>query len=189
MLGLLMQVVLWGGWGGHTSVNDLTHREELWHRFYSIARLGVSFLGYRRLQPQFFWEGGAFISQDRLQARWRRTHWNSIGAGLRLRPLHGPVSPLLEGSIFRFTATIRTLEGKAPPEGPANVSVMGWGWAAGVSWRCLEWAELSLLYLRRLPATDGLEGYPGPVRDRLEGFVGHIGLFLPQPRTSDQSRF
>ncbi|MCS7161964.1 MAG: hypothetical protein NZ958_01365 [Bacteroidia bacterium] len=189
MLRLLVQVVLWGGWGGHTSVNDLTPKEEVWHRFYGIGRLGVSFLGYRRLQPQFFWEGGAFISQDRLQARWRRTQWNSLGVGLRWRILRRAVSPLLEGHIFRFTATVRTLEGRVPLEGPSSVGVMGLGWAAGVSWRCLEWAELSLLYLRRLPATDGLESYPGPVRDRLEGFVGHLGLFLPQPRPSAQSRF
>jgi len=85
-LGILLvygQVGVWGGWGGHTSVNDLTAAGEVWNRFYAVYSVGVRFLPERRVQPLIGWQGGSFISQNRELGQYARTSWNAIGLGLR----------------------------------------------------------------------------------------------------------
>ncbi|MCX8113184.1 MAG: hypothetical protein N3E49_08350 [Bacteroidia bacterium] len=178
MIRLWLQVALFGGWGGHTSYNDLVAPEEIWHRFYSMGTVGVRFLIERRLQPGLGLELGRFISQDRRQARFSQTRWTSIGFSLRSRFLKKSLSPVLELYAFRLTATPRTVEDKSVPGAPASLSANGLGWAAGLSWRWSSMGEIALLYVRRRPQTNLLEGVPGPARDRIEGFLGQIAFYL-----------
>ncbi|MCX7981014.1 MAG: hypothetical protein N3A68_08245 [Bacteroidia bacterium] len=186
--GIWMQVALWGGWGGHTSTNDLTVPAERWTRFYGLGAVGVRFLPDKRLQPGLHWEGGRFISQDRSQGKYSQTRWNAIALTLRLRPLQKKVSPVGEIALFRLNAWPRNQEDKALPGSPASVSVNGIGWGAGLSWRMHLWAELALLYVRRRPQTSYLEGVNGPGRDRIEGFIGQISFIL-QKENFNRSRF
>ncbi|MCS7297108.1 MAG: hypothetical protein RMK19_07195 [Bacteroidia bacterium] len=181
-----LQVVLFGGWGGHTSQNDLVASDEVWHRFYGAGGCGVRFGGQRRLQPGLFFEMGRFVSQDRRQARLTQTRWNSLGLSLRLRPLKKSLSPIVEGNVFRLTAMPRSSQ-RQPISGiPASFSVNGVGWGIGFSWRPNPWSEISLLYFRRRPQTTLLEGIDGAARDRIEGFFGQFALLFlpPQPSTS-----
>lgn len=188
MLSLWLQIALFGGWGAHTSQNDLVAPEERWHRFYSMGGVGIRFLAERRLQPGLTLELGHFISQDRRQARFTQTRWTSVGICLRLRPLRSSLSPVGEVHAFRLTASLRDAEGRSIPGIPASFSANGIGWSTGLSWRMSRYGELALVYLRRRPQTNTLEGVPGPARDRIEGFIGQLTLYL-LPQETSRSRF
>lgn len=176
-----LQVVIFGGWGGHTSQNDLVAPDEVWHRFYSMGGLGARFFGYRRFQPGIFMDIGRFISQDRRQNQFTHTRWNALGLLLRLRPFKSALSPVAEGAAFRLTAMPRSMEDRTLPQVPASFTVNGLGWRAGISWRLSQWSELSLLYFWLRPQTSLLEGIAGPKPDRIEGFLGQIALLLAPP--------
>lgn len=148
----------------------------------------MRFLAEKRLQPGLALELGRFISQDRRQARFSQTRWISVGVFLRFRPLRSAVSPVGELHAFRLTASPRTAEGRALAGIPASFSANGTGWSAGLSWRLSQYGELALLYMRRRPQTQILEGVAGPARDRIEGFVGQINLYL-LPQQTSRSRF
>lgn len=185
---LWLQIVLFGGWGAHTSQNDLVASGERWHRFYSMGGGGIRFLPEKRLQPGLTMEMGRFISQDRQQGRFAQTRWTSVGLLLRFRPLKTHLSPIGELHAFRLTATPRTTEGRPFPGVPAALSANGIGWSAGLSWRFSPYGEATLLYLRRRPQTTLLDGYAGSARDRIEGLNGQLALYLfAQP--TQHSRF
>ncbi|MCX7606002.1 MAG: hypothetical protein N2170_01890 [Bacteroidia bacterium] len=187
-MGIWNQVGIWGGWGGHTSYNDLVAASERWNRFYGFGGVGVRFLTEKRVQPGIYWEGGRFISQDRRIRKSSQTKWTAISVGLRVRPLRRAVSPLAEVSFFQLNATSRTLEGRVIPGSSASIAAIGVGWGGGVSWRFRPWGELSFLYLRRRPQTAQLEGIQGPARDRIEGIMGQLSLIWLS-ETSNSSRF
>lgn len=185
---LWLQVALYAGWGGHTSYNDLVAAGERWHRFYSMGEVGVRLFAEKRLQPAISVELGRFISQDRRQGLFSQTQWSCVGVSLRLRPFKKALSPLGELHFFRLSASIRGLEGRTLPGAPASISTNGVGWNAGLSWRMTPFSELSLLYLRRRPQTSFLEGVGGPTKDRIEGLLGQISLYL-FAGTPNRSRF
>ncbi len=125
-LGILLvygQVGVWGGWGGHTSVNDLTAAGEVWNRFYAVYGVGVRFLPERRVQPLIGWQGGSFISQNRELGRYARTSWNAIGLGLRAHLRKGLWSPFFQVGAHRFAISVRDQNGK-PPHG--TPSALAW---------------------------------------------------------------
>lgn len=183
-----LQVVLFGGWGAHTSQNDLVAPEEKWHRFYSMGGGGIRFLAEKRLQPGLMIETGRFISQDRQQGRFSQTKWTAVGVLLRYRPLKLALSPIAEVCAFRLTAAPRSADGRPVSGIPASISANGIGWSAGLSWRLSPYGEVALVYLRRRPQTQLLDGFAGPVRDRIEGLMGQIALYL-LPTSSTRSRF
>lgn len=185
---LQAQVAIVGGWGGHTSYNDLVASGERWHRFYGAGHLGVRLLPEKRLQPGLYWEGGRFISQDRQQRAFTRTAWNAIGLSLRGRLLKAPLSPFLEGTIFRLSATPRTAGGQVPPGSPSAIGAVGIGWGGGICWQPLQWVEFSLQYFRKRPQTSYLEGVRGTTRDRIEGFLGQLSVILGG-QSANRSRF
>lgn len=183
-----LQVVLFGGWGAHTSQNDLVAPEEKWHRFYSMGGGGIRFLVEKRLQPGLMIETGRFISQDRQQSRFAQTRWATVGVLLRYRPFRFALSPVGEVCAFRLTAAPRSADERPIPGIPASISANGIGWSAGLSWRLSPYGEVALVYLRRRPQTQLLDGFAGPARDRIEGLMGQLALsLLPPP--SNRSRF
>lgn len=190
MIGLIgLQIGLWGGWGGHTSMNDLVAPNEQWHRFYGWGGGGVRFLSKRKIQPLLWVEAGRLISQERIQRALTRTHWSAVGVGLRLRPLSKVVSPILEGCAFRLNARLYSHQGSGNLGKAATLSANGVGWGAGISWQFHPQIELAILYQRRRPFTNRLEGRPGPARDRIEGFIGQLAVILPSFEASTPSRY
>ncbi|MEN3041241.1 MAG: hypothetical protein ABDH66_06870 [Bacteroidia bacterium] len=183
-----LQIALFGGWGGHTSRNDLVAPDEVWHRFYGMGVIGVRFLPERRIQPTLSVELGSFISQSRQQGLFSQTHWNSVGIGLRARFLKKVVSPFLEGQAFRLVARCRDAEGKVMLNMPSSFSANGLGWGAGLSWRISPYGEVALAYVRRRPQTTQLEGVSGPAKDRIEGLIGQLSLYI-SPGTFNRARF
>ncbi|MCS6895006.1 MAG: hypothetical protein NZZ60_02500 [Bacteroidia bacterium] len=183
-----LQIALFGGWGGHTSQNDLVAPNEIWHRFYGMGVMGVRFSAKKRLQPTLCVELGRFISQERQRGLFSQTRWNSVGIGVRVRPLRRAFSPFGEGLVFRMNAQCRDANGKTIPGASSSLSVNGIGWGVGFSWQMSPHGEIALLYLRRRPQTPQLEGVPGPARDRIEGIVGQLSLFFISA-PSNRSRF
>ncbi len=183
------QVGVWGLWGGHTSVNDLTAAGEVWNRFYAVYGAGVRFLPERRFQPFIAWQGGSFVSQSRASGLYARTSWNGIGLGLRGRLRKGLWSPFLQASGHRFSITVRNQIDKPPPGTPPNQAVIGLSWGAGLSLIITDGVEFSVLYQRLRPQTNLLEGLPGPKKDRIEALAGELLFYFPEAGTKLKSRF
>ncbi len=191
-LGMLLvygQVGVWGAWGGHTSVNDLTAAGEVWNRFYAVYSVGVRFLPERRVQPFLGWQGGNFISQNRELGQYARTSWNAIGLGLRAHVRKGLWSPFLQVGAHRFSISVRDQNDKPPRGASSSISAMGLSWAAGVRLLITEGVMFSLLYQRFRPQTSLLEGYPGPRKDRIEAIMGELLFYFPEADRNVKSRF
>lgn len=182
------QVGVYGLWGGHTSKNDLTSKDELWTRFYATYGAGIRFLPERRLAPQISWNGGQFISQDRAQGRYARTQWSSIGLVLRIRPLKRAFSPFAQLGFHRFSVSVRDQEGRVIPGMPSQQGANGLGWGAGLVVRILEGVEWGLGYSRYRPQTTRLEGLAGPTKDRIEAITTELTVYFPE-KTLEKSRF
>ena len=191
-LGILVvygQVGVWGGWGGHTSVNDLTAAGEVWNRFYAVYSVGVRFLPERRVQPLIGWQGGSFISQNRELGQYARTSWNAIGLGLRAHLRKGLWSPFFQVGAHRFAISVRDQNGKPPHGTPSSIGVVGLSWAAGVRLLITEGVTFSLLYQRFRPQTNLLDGLAGPRKDRIEAIMGELLFYFPEADRNAKSRF
>ncbi len=186
---LLAQVGLWGLWGGHTSVNDLTASGEVWNRFYAVYGVGVRFLPERRLQPLIAWHGGNFTSQDRALGLYARTGWNGIGLGIRGRLRKGVWSPFLQVSAHRFSIKVRDQNDKAPRGVPSDQVAMGLSWGPGLSLTLIEGVELGILYQRFRPQTNLIEGLAGSRKDRIEAIAAELLFYFPERGQIPKSRF
>jgi len=186
---LFPQVGVWGLWGGHTSVNDLTVAGEVWNRFYAVYGVGVRFLPERRFQPFMGWQGGRFVSQSRASGLYAQTGWNGIGLGLRGRLRKGLWSPFLQASAHRFSISVRNQNDKPPSGTPSNQAVVGLSWGAGLSLLITDGVEFSVLYQRFRPQTNLLEGLAGPRKDRIEAIAGELLFYFPEATNKVKSRF